>query len=255
MLSEMTVSRNSLQKSHCITFLCLLQSYYRAAILRDCCVLLQTWKHTPKSALPSGICTGFSAPRLQEDRKNIIPFSPKVDSFTFKWCFSPKLISATSNHFTPALLASPPFQLTAPRKPLFPGIKNTHGTHGHLCKHLTQNHSRTPDFHPCPEMEPVSHQLPQGYITPHVSPLVLKLCVKNPKEKPSRKITEGQEITSNLSISFSFLEQGIYKTPPSMQACDGRELSRSVFLFCSLFSIHHAIKMQEVKIPTAATLH
>lgn len=71
----------------------------------------------------------------------------------------------------------------------------------------------------------------------------------------SSKIIEGQEITSNLSISFSFLEQGIYKTPPSMQGCDGKELFRSVFLLCSLFSIHHAIKMQEVNNPTAATLH
>lgn len=155
-----------------ITFLCLLQSYYRTAILQDCCVLLQTWKHTPKSALPSGICTGFSAPRLQEDRKHVIPFSPKVDSFTFKWCFSPKLISATSNHFTPSTTGLSFLPAHSSEEAPFPRNKNTHVTHRHLCKRLTQNHFRTPDFHPCPEMEPASYQLPQGYITPHVSLLV-----------------------------------------------------------------------------------
>lgn len=73
-----------------------------------------------------------------------------------------------------APLTSPPLPAHSSEEPSLPRNQNTCSTHRHLCKHLTQNQSSSPDFHLCPEMEPVSHRLPQGYVIPTHVPACTK---------------------------------------------------------------------------------
>lgn len=134
-----------------------------------------TWEHTPKSALQQEFVQVFLLHRdWRQKERTLFNFLPKWIHFPSNGASHLSSFQQLATILPQAPLASPPLPAHSSEEASFPRSKNTRDTHGHLCKHLTQNHSRTPDFHPCPETEPVSHQLPQGYIIPTRVPACTK---------------------------------------------------------------------------------